>query len=499
MKLVKRLGSAFAIVAGLSACNEEAFLSDATLNTSTVLAPSSNLDIDDYVRGAYFNLKSPGEWGILDLSKVHGNIVTHMVEQQPFSEGSRSGSFNVQPLYLRQNQENVFSALTLGFRGAYNVLQSANSVLYFYEERGGTIDDANKAWIPRIKGEAYFLRAFAHFSLAKIFALPFASNQSAPSIILMQKPSLLSTDLSSRSTNKEVYDLIVSDLIKAIELLPEKYLPGIHPETYQDRAQRDAARAVLAEVYFLMGKDFWPKALEQCNAILGTGNTKYPLVKTALRIGIYTFQAIGQRSTETLWHVPFYLRNAWRTPRMATIYSGNGTARTRGFSMSNSMVTSLGWDVATEAAKDLRYKDWFVRYDKGKDPLYTSDYQRAFHVWSTKFQGALSNLPMFRAPEFILMRARIQFETGNTAAALADVNITRQRAGLPALTTLTLKNIDDEWYKELGFEGTELMYLQAQKRAIPPGDRGGADIPYDHESLVWRFPQEELSRNPLSN
>lgn len=499
MKKIILFGIGVWLTAGTSACNEKKFLEETTFNTSTVLAPSSNRDIDDFVRGAYFNLKAPGDWGLLDLTKVHNTVVTHMVEQQPFSEGSRSGITNVQPLYLRQNSENVLTAISYGFRGGYNILQAANSVLSFYEQAGGSLKDANESWVPRIKGEAHFLRAYAHFSLARVFARPYSSNPSAKSIIIKTAPSTSSIDFSPVVTSKEVYDLIVSDLTKAIDWLPERYIPGVHPETYQDRAQKDAARALLAEVYFVMGKEFWPKALEQCNAILGTGNTKYTLVKSGLRTGIFGFQGLGLRSTETIWHVPFYFRNAWRTPRMATIYTGTATARTRGLSMSFAMVQSLGWDNATEAAKDLRYRDWHIRYDKGKDPLYSTDYQRAFHVWNNKFQASLANLPMYRATEFMLMRSLIQFDAGSTTAALADVNTTRQRAGLPALTRLTLKDIDDEWYKELGFEGAELLYLQAQKRAIPAGDRSGADIPYDNESLTWRFPQEELSRNPLLN
>lgn len=494
--LIAVLGSLALLV---TSCNEEKFLSEATFSTQTVLAPSSNKDIDDFVRGGYFNLKSPGDWGILDLTKVHNTLVTHVVEQQPFADGSRSGTANVQPIYLRQNTENAITAIGYGFRGAYNVLQSANNVLEYYQQKGGTIVDINEAWVPRIKGEAYFLRAFAHFYLARVFAPPYSSKPNAKGIILKKSPSVSATGYDAPSTNQETYDLIISDLQQAIQLLPEKYIPGEHPETYQDRAQKDAARALLAEVYFIMGKQFWPKALEQCNAILGVNNSKYPLVKTDLRKNVFNLQGLGLRASETIWHVTFYYRNAWRTPRMSGLYTSNATNRQRGIALSSSMTDALGWNVPAEAAKDLRYRDWFIRYNAGEDPLYKTDYKESYHIWNIKYQNAVANVPMFRSPEFLLMRALIKFDAGDAAGALADLNVTRQRAGLPLLSTVTLKAIDDEWYKELSFEGTELMYLQAQKRPIPPGDRQGSDIPYDDPSLVWLFPVAELSRNPNVN
>lgn len=97
------------------------------------------------------------------------------------------------------------------------------------------------------------------------------------------------------------------------------------------------------------------------------------------------------------------------------------------------------------------------------------------------------------------MRAAINFERGNEADARADLNVTRTRARLEPLTGgITFADLDAEWIKELGFEGTRIRFLQALRREVGPGDRPDTDpIPYDDPSLVFALPEVETIRNPL--
>jgi hypothetical protein len=59
--------------------------------------------------------------------------------------------------------------------------------------------------------------------------------------------------------------------------------------------------------------------------------------------------------------------------------------------------------------------------------------------------------------------------------------------------SITAEDIHGERLKELGFEGDRLLYLQALRLPIEPGDRVGVQpIEFPYENLYWPIPQNEL-------
>ena len=266
----------------LLGCSGEEFLEDALPSINQAKAEfESNETLDDLVRGAYFNLKSPSDVGPLDLF-IYQTATTDMVELKEYS-GIIGGDLDLQPFYLRQPEINDIQFVQWPWAGAYAVLFNTNTVLNFYEENEPPAD-AFQSWVPRIQGEAHFLRAFALYLLVTTYAPPYSSDPNAESIILRTEPTQSPTDFQGLATNQEVYDQIIADLKAAIGLLPEEYDAAVHPEGYQDRAKQSAARFLLAKVYFLMGQSFWTAgqdgdggALEQINAIIESG--RYPLAQ----------------------------------------------------------------------------------------------------------------------------------------------------------------------------------------------------------------------------
>ena len=491
----------------LLSCSGEEFLEDALPSINQAKAEfESNETLDDLVRGAYFNLKSPSYLGPLDLF-IYQTVATDIVELKEYS-GIIGGQLNMQPFYLRQDEINDIQPVEFPWAGAYSVLFNTNTVLNFYEENE-VPTDAFQSWVPRIQGEAHFLRAFALYLLATTFAPPYSSAPEAESIILRTEPTQSPTDFKGLATNQEVYDQIIDDLKAAISLLPEEYDPAVHPEDYQDRAKQSAARFLLAKVYFLMGPQFWTSgqdgdggALEQINAIIESG--RYPLLQSDDLKQIFLEKGLGAKASETVWYVSYYFRNAWRTPRLEAVYSNFAGSRERGLAMSKATLNELGWDDPAVAQQDERYNDWYRRYEQnpldsaGIDPAFSGEYTDAYNVWNSKFTERTANFIVFRSPELYLMRAVIRLADGDAAGATTDVNVTRTRAGLPELGTATAEDIELEWIKEMGFEGRRLFYLQALQLPVPPGDRAGVNpIPYDDPSLVRDLPRAELTRNPL--
>ncbi|MEM9986007.1 MAG: RagB/SusD family nutrient uptake outer membrane protein [Bacteroidota bacterium] len=493
---------------GFMACGEDYLEATKPASNLTETEFTSNVTLDDLVRGAYFNLKSPGRHGVIDIPSYR-DLSTDILEQKTYSQASvASGFWNVQPLYLRQTDINDIEAVEFPWAGAYQVIYNANTVLEFYANNP-PIDDAFAGWVPRIQGESHFLRAFAHYQLATNYAPPYQSAPGAESVILQTESAAAPTDLGGLSTNEEVYTQIVNDLKQAIALLPEEFDINRDPEDYQDRAKRDAARFLLAKVYFLMGSSFWQSgldgdggALEQINAIIDGGN--YPLFTGDDLNQIFRQNGLGQKVSETVWYAAYYFRNAWRTPTSQRYYSNfTGNQRQRAFAFSKATLAQIGWDDEATAQGDERYNDWFRRFEadgsglEGADPTFGGEYEDDYNVWCAKFTNRTDNFIVFRSPELYLMRAVIRLADGDLEGATQDVNVTRERAGLTALTNATAEDIEQEWIKEYAFEGRRLFYLQATQQNVGPGDRLGlTEISYDDPSLVRALPRSELTRNP---
>ena len=488
----------------LAGCNGDKFLEEAKPGIGLAQDEfTKNSTLDDLVRGAYFNMKSPGEYGPIDLL-LYQTIASDLVEMKEYSNVV-SGNNNMLPLYLRQPEVNDIRIVEYPWSGAQSLLFNVNTVLDFYDNNEAP-KDGQESWVPRIQGESYFLRAFAHYLLVTTYAPPYSSAPNAPSIILQTVPSRAPTDFKGRATNQQVYDQIVSDLKMAIQLLPVEYDANLHPEDYQDRAMRDAARFLLAKVYFLMGNKFWTAgqggdggALEQINAVIDSG--RFPLVQGNDLKQIFLKSGLAQKASETVWYGAYYFRNGWRAPRFERHFSNfTSNNRDRGFAMSKAILNQIGWNDATVAKLDKRYNEWYRRYENGNDPAFRAEDADDYNVWSSKFTNPTANFVFFRSPELYLMRAAIRLAAGNAADAAKDLNVTRTRAGLPTLATATQTDVSAEWIKEMGFEGRRLFYLQAMQMSIPPGDRAGASaIPYGDPSLVRMLPRAELTRNPALN
>jgi hypothetical protein len=492
----------------ITSCEDESWLADAEVPSNFISTDyTSNLDLDAFTRGAYFNLGTPGganSFGTRDML-LFQDMQSDIVKQ--LRGLTIAGNFNAQPIYQRQEEINDIGLIIDTWGGGYTMLNNANRVIEFYSDNE-PFDDGYSHWAPVLMGESYFLRAFAHYMLATTFAPPYSSDPGAESIILQIDLPQGATDLNGLSTNQEVYEQIVSDLKQAIDLLPESYDLSLFREDFQDRLTRAAARFMLARVYFLMGSEFWTTgfngdggALEQINTLIASGD--YPLYQGDNLRDIFTPRGLGQKVPETVWYVAYYFRNAWRAPANNRFYGDfSGTGNFRNFPLSKSTLEYIGWDNITSASEDERYNDLFRRYEKdGSGPagtdrlsnIYEDDYQ----VWTTKFTDRTLNFIVMRSAELYLMRAVIRLANNDVAGATSDVNEIRSRAGLADLASVNQTDIDKEWIKEFAFEGKRLFYLQATKQDVGPGDREGASaIPYDDPSLVRRIPFTELTRNP---
>lgn len=198
------------------------------------------------------------------------------------------------------------------------------------------VNSANEQQWQQIKGSALFFRAHAFFQLAGLFADPYDPNvSSTPGI-----PIRLTSDVNApvvRASLSETYRQIIDDLQEAEALLPTQ-------SNYKTRPTREAAYALLARTYLLMGDyghvdEFASKALEQNDFLIDYNTLDVNLARPIPRMNNeiifyaavisygYTFQSTTY--VDTLLYSQ-YATDDLRTriffrPRASNRYSFKGT------------------------------------------------------------------------------------------------------------------------------------------------------------------------------
>lgn len=127
--------------------------------------------------------------------------------------------------------EDEYSYADLSWENLYKTIASSNNVIVQYNNNGSEL-------ISQLAGEAYFIRAYCYFRLAKIYGrIPLVDDIDVDYTLPL--PSF-----------QEVYEFIESDLFLACSLLPDnRENARIHGVTIH----RGTAKAILAELYLYWG------------------------------------------------------------------------------------------------------------------------------------------------------------------------------------------------------------------------------------------------------
>ena len=135
------------------------------------------------------------------------------------------------------------------WKRGYEVCTNANNILYYGKQLLETYPE-DEALIRKHFGYAYFARALSIFDLCNVYAMPygFTPDASHPGVVAIDYVPGFDSELP-RNTVKECYDLILSDLNKAIECF------GTESERTPTYISGLACKALLARVYLYM-KDY---------------------------------------------------------------------------------------------------------------------------------------------------------------------------------------------------------------------------------------------------
>ncbi|WP_332913039.1 RagB/SusD family nutrient uptake outer membrane protein [Algoriphagus boritolerans] len=342
----------------------------------------------------------------------------------------------------------------------------------------------------RVKAEAHFLRALHYFDLARIYGYEPGKEVGGfnKAVIIRTEPTLgfSNADFRARATNREVYDLIISDLQAAIAGLPDAALGSVG--VY--RASKGSAQALLARVYLYDSKFAEAEAMAtQAMASFGLTDEGTGLLTPENYVSAFsTFP-----NPESLFEIEIR-SNDW---------SGVDGVNNSVCSLTANVFPSAQFILTVTDELYDSYEDGDVRKDAWTATTRTGSSGTVYR--SNKWLGAkgdfLQNLPIIRASELYLIRAEARFRTGNAAGARADVNALRTNRGLDAVAAdlagdALFAEIMNERRKEFVLEGHRWFDLKRNGMDITKAGRFEA-VPYSDYRLLAPLPTGELQLNEL--
>ncbi len=456
---MKRLfPKSFLLAAGLlalaSCANKLEVLPTQSINATSALTTSG--DVIGALQGTYDGIQSVNVYGgafqyIPDLLGDNGEV--------RFA-GTFSSHVEIWNKAIAPNNTQVAAT----WNASYNAINRANNVL---DNLSKVVDDSRK----RVEGEARLLRAMVYFDLVRLYAKAWGDgeNTSNPGVPLVLTPTKIANpspeDIAAlavrRNTVAEVYAQVIADMTKAESLLPE---------TNNFYANKSLAAGMLSRVY-LMQQNYLG-ARDAANRVINSDNFGLVSDWTSL-FNNFLFTQSPQNTPEHIFTIRVTEQDG--TNDLNTFYG-----------------TTIGSLPGTAGRSDIRIQTRHRQQYEPGDVRGTFFNGSGSRVFTSKFLDRFGNVPVMRLAELVLTRAECNFRlktaVGDTPEN--DVNIIRERVGLPPLATLDLNAILRERKLELMFEGHLLHDLKRTRRPI------SATLPWNSPKLILPIPQRERDANP---
>lgn len=414
----------------------------------------------------------------------------HMLNEYPGDNVTLSGTTGDALFLTYTYRHTADQANTLAFyRKAYQVIVGANKVLENLKEGQGPATD-------QLIGENLFLRAFAHFSLVNVFGRPYSQSPET-NLGVVLKTDTRPDDNASRATVKEVYAAVEADLLRAASLMTLA-----RPNAY---ASAPVAQALLARLYLYMNQH--DKALEYAGKVIGSG--RYTLMPTGSLPTFYSMDI--SQNTEIIFALKHTLRDDRAWASLGSMYATSPG----GVGWGEMYASQEYQDLLARSPADRRSIYLARRLTAQGTPEKRNGIDKVFILKYSNQDGiaTLSSPVVLRLAEMYLIRAEANAKLGNTAQALADVNLIRQRAGLSGSDLYTAADLRglatpldvvlQERRLELAFEGHRALDLFRNGRCVVrnyPGfhniQTGQQTICADDKLVVHLIPEAEIIMNP---
>lgn len=312
----------------------------------------------------------------------------------------------------------------------------------------------------RLTGEAKLIRAFCYFYLCSLWG----------DVPLVTGSDYRQNESSPRVPVGDLYSFIIADLQQAVELLDDVKL-----EDQRIRPDRYTASALLARVYLYV--EDWEKALQAASDVIQSGEFSLETLSDCFL----------NDSRETIWQLASVNPN-YNTLIGQQLIPASET-QIPNYPLSESFADSFEeedqrvniWtDTVTAAGMFFRYP-YKYKVRSGNNPL------QEFLIIS-------------RLAELYLIRAEALARLGNLSAALEDLNIIRNRAGLADYPVSS----EDELFLAIQKERRAELFLEWGHRWFDLKRWGRADDilqelkapEWQSNDILWPIPLSQIEANP---
>lgn len=345
-----------------------------------------------------------------------------------------------------------------------------------------------------IKGEAYALRAFLHFDLARLFCVRYADRSGKSGI-----PYAFVADQNNKELFdiKEVYKNILADLDKAEALLQNDNTLnaplGLSKDPYYDERfselNKYAVMALKARVYYTMGD--MTRAAEYARKVIGAdvvGNADTERVKPLALAKPSEFRSVKDfpGTGEIIFgiYADKQAQNIYDLFR-SNPYSGNFTEARK------DLKALYETDRFTATNTDLRYAAYYKEESKG-----TFGFIRFIEDESALKLKAFRGIPLIRLPEMYYILSESLYDT-NKEESIKLLNEVRASRGLEPIAEATVETKDKyiqemirERMREMPGEGQ--VFFASKLYNLPILARNGKDnIQPSEEVYVLPWPEAE--------
>lgn len=335
------------------------------------------------------------------------------------------------------------------WEGAYHGIAVANHVLDFinkWRAERREFSEEDQAKLAAAEAEAYLVRAYNHFVLVNVFAMPYGKNSDTDlGVPYVTEPETEVLVNYNRNTVKEVYDLIEQDLLKGLAGVNDSYYDVTKYHFNTKAANAFAAR------FYLYKRDY-ENVIKYADNVLGVGtSTAATMMRKYWATNYSNTDANIQAyiSAESASNLMLVATNSgfWRTIGTGTRYGVNRDAATE---------TLYGWGPTWSNTGYILHPCYIGKlYING-----TQEYGVYFLKLGELFEytdkvAGIGYVHLvrteFTAEETLLCRAEAKIYTGDIEGAVADLKVwDDSRKDLPAtyqfedLTSELIRSYYDE-------------------------------------------------------
>lgn len=346
----------------------------------------------------------------------------------------------------------------------YKLIYQANDII----EGLSTSSKVSESVKTQLRGEALVVRAFTYFYIINLFG---------------DAPLALNTDYEAnarlpRAPKADILAAVVKDLLEAKTLLSENYVTG-----ERVRPNKTVATALLARVYLYMGN--WEQAEVESSAVI-SNNAVYNLPSDLNTVFLTT-------STEAIWQQ--FPGNNINSPSAARTNSQEGAyfipasaGEAPRYVLTDALLNAF-------EPGDRRKLSWIAEQGPVHYPFKYKVPENATTI--TEYSVIL------RLAEQHLIRAEARAQLNKLEDAISDIDLIRDRAGLPLIADSNPAITKEALLLAIGQERRIEFFAEWGHRWLDLKRTGRANdvlgalkAGWTESDLLYPLPQIEFSNNP---